>query len=83
MKTTVISGLGQLIYDAIVDAKKKKEVFDNAEKTFYDKNSTIDIQKAINLKETKEQFEKATMRLYDVLTAERILKELENKGIEI
>lgn len=83
MKTTVISGLGQLIYDAIVDVKKKKEVFDNAEKTFYDKNSTIDVQKAINLKETKEQFEKATMRLYDVLTAERILKELENKGIEI
>ena len=57
MKTTVISGLGQLIYDAIVDVKKKKEVFDNAEKTFYDKNSTIDVQKAINLKETKEQFE--------------------------
>ena len=83
MKTTVISGLGQLIYDAIVDVKKKKEVFDNAEKTFYDKNSTIDVQKAINLKETKEQFEKATMRLYDVLTAERTLKELENKGIEI
>ena len=83
MKTTVISGLGQLIYDAIVDVKKKKEAFADAEKLFYDKNSTIDVQKAINLKETKEQFEKASLRLYDVLTTERIIKELENKGIEV
>lgn len=82
MKPTVISGLGQLIYDAIVDVKKKK-AFDNVEKTFYDKNSTIDVQKAINLKKAKEQFEKAFLRLYDVLTAERIIKELENKGIEV
>lgn len=83
MKITVELGLGQLICDAIVDVKKKKEAFDDAEKLFYDKNSTIDVQKAINLKETKEQFEKASLRLYDVLTTERIIKELENKGIEI
>lgn len=83
MKATVISGLGQLICDAIVDVKKKKEVFDNAEKEFYNKNSTIDVKKAINLKNSKEQFEKATFRLYDVLTTERIIKELENKGVEI
>lgn len=83
MKTTVESGLGQLIYDAIIDVKNKKDIFDAAEKEFYNKNSTIDIQKAINLKEAKEQFEKASLRMYDVLTAERILKELENKGIEI
>ena len=83
MKTTVESGLGHLIYDAIVDVKKKKEAFNDAEKTFYDKNSTIDVQKAINLKNSKEQFEKASFRLYDVLTTERIIKELENKGIEI
>ena len=83
MKITVHSGLDHLIYDAIVDVKKKKEAFDDAEKLFYDKNSTIDVQKAINLKKSKEQFEKATLRLYDVLTAERIIKELENKGIEI
>ena len=83
MKITVESGLGQLIYDAIVDVKKKKEAFNDAEKTFYDQNSTIDVQKAINLKNSKEQFEKATLRLYDVLTTERIIKELENKGIEI
>lgn len=78
-----MSGLGQMIYDAIVDVKNKKEAFDDAEKTFYDKNSTIDVQKAINLKEAKEQFEKATLRLYDVLTTERTIKELENKGIEV
>ena len=83
MKATAVNGLGQLICDAIVDVKKKKEVFDNAEKLFYDKNSTIDVQKAINLKKSKEQFEKATLRLYDALTAERIIKELKNKGIEI
>ena len=40
MKPTVINGLGQLICDAIVDVKKK-----HAEKLFYDKNSTIDVQK--------------------------------------
>lgn len=78
-----MSGLGQLIYDAIVDVKKKKEAFDDAEKLFYDKNSTIDVQKAINLKNSKEQFGKASLRLYDVLTTEKIIKELENKGIEI
>lgn len=83
IKETAVNGLGQLIYDAIVDVKKKKEEFDYAEKLFYDKNSTIDVQKAINLKKSKEQFEKATLRLYDVLTTERITKELENKGIEI
>lgn len=83
MKTTAESGLSYLIYDAIVDVKKKKEAFDDAKKLFYDKSSTIDVQKAINMKNSKEQFEKASLRLYDVLTAERILKELENKGIEI
>lgn len=83
MKATIINGLGQLIFDAIVDVKLKKEAFNNAEKTFYDKNSAIDVQKAINLKEAKEQFEKASLRLYDVLTTERIIKELENKGIEV
>ena len=83
MKITAESGLGQLIYDAIVDVKKKKEAYDDAEKLFYDKNSAIDVQKAINLKNSKEQFEKATLRLHDVLTTERIIKELGNKGIEI
>lgn len=78
MKISVVNGLSHLIYDDIVDVKKKKEAFDDAEKLFYDKNSTIDVQKAINLKHTKEQFEKAILRLYDVLTAERIIKEIEN-----
>lgn len=34
MKATAVNGLGQLIYDAIVDVKKKKEAFDDAEKLF-------------------------------------------------
>ena len=58
MKATAVNGLGQLICDAIVDVKKKKEAFDNAEKLFYDKNSTIDVQKAINLKNQKSNLKK-------------------------
>lgn len=83
MKTTIYSGLDHLIYDAIVNVKEAKVAFEEVEKEFYNKDSPIDIQKAINLKSSKEQFEKASMRLYDVLTAERILKELEKKGIEL
>lgn len=83
MKITILSGLDHLIYDAINAVKEAKYSFDNAEKEFYNKDNPIDIQKAINLKSTKEKFEKASMRLYDVLTAKRILKELDDKGIEI
>ena len=58
MKAIAVNGLGQLIYDAIVDVKKKKKAFDNTEKLFYDKNSTIDVQKAINLKNQKSNLKK-------------------------
>lgn len=35
------------------------------------------------VQETKEAYEKALQRLADLMTVERIVKEFENKGIEV
>lgn len=83
MKITAHSALEHLLYDAIVQTNKEKRDFADAQRNFYNSDKSHITEKATHLKDAKERFEAASIRLYELLTAQKMIKELEKKGIEV
>lgn len=79
MKITAHSALEHFLYDAIVQTNKEKRDFADAERNFYNSDKSHITEKATHLKYAKERFEAASIRLYELLTAQKVIKELEKR----
>lgn len=78
MKPTVHACLESMLYEAIMQFNKSKELYEKAaEDFFYNNGSPDDFRKA------KKDQDAAMQRLLDLETTRRIIKEMENKGIEL
>lgn len=78
MKPTVHSCLENMLYEAIVQFNKSKDLYEkSAENFFYNNGSPDDFRKA------KKDQDAAMQRLIDLETTKRILKGMEDKGIEL
>lgn len=83
MKITAHLELEHLLYDAIVQTNEAKRDLNDAERKFFNSDKSHITENAIQFKDAKERLETASMRLYELLTAQKVIKELEEKGIEI
>ncbi len=78
MKPTVHACLENMLYEATVKFNKSKDFYEKAEEDFFcDNGSPDDFRKA------KKEQDTAMQRLIDLETTKRILKEMEDKGIEL
>ena len=83
MKTTVIDALDNLLYNSIVETKESIHSFIENKQQFYNKDVPVSIKLAINLKNSKNKFDKAVLELYNVLATKRTIEKLKNEGVEV
>ena len=78
MKPTVHACLENLLYEAIVQFNKSKDLYEKAAEDFFCNNGCPD-----DFRKAKKDQDAAMQRLIDLETTRRILKEMEDKGIEL
>lgn len=78
MKPTVHACLDSMLCEATVQFHRSKERYERAEKKFFNSYGNPD-----DFREAKKDQDAAMQRLIDLLTTKRILKEMEDKGIEL
>lgn len=78
MKPTVHACLENLLYEATVQFNKSKDLYEKAAEDFFCNNGCPD-----DFREAKKDQDAAMQRLIDLETTRRIIKEMEDKGIEL
>lgn len=78
MKHTVHACLENLLYEATVQFNKSKDLYEKAAEDFFCNNGSPD-----DFRKAKKGQDAAMQRLLDLETTRRIIKEMENKGIEL
>lgn len=78
MKPTVHACLESLLYEATVQFNKSKDLYEKAAEDFFCNNGSPD-----DFRKAKKDQDAAMQRLIDLETTRRILKEMEDKGIEL
>lgn len=78
MKPTVHSCLESMLYEATMQFNKSKELYEKSAENFFCNNGNPD-----DFRKAKKDQDAAMQRLLDLETTRRIIKEMENKGIEL
>lgn len=78
MKPTVHACLESMLYEATVQFNKSKDLYGQAAEDFFCNNSNPD-----DFRKAKKDQDTAVQRLIDLETTKRILKEMEQKGVEL
>lgn len=78
MKPTVHACLGSMLYEATVQFNRSKDLYEKAAEDFFCNNGSPD-----EFRKAKKDQDAAMQRLIDLETTRRILKEMEDKGIEL
>ncbi len=78
MKPTIHACLENMLYEATVQFKKSKELYEKAGEDFFCNNGSPD-----DFRKAKKDQDDAMQRLIDLETTSRIIKEMEDKGIEL
>ena len=78
MKPTVHACLENLLYEATAQFNRSKDLYEKAAEDFFCNNGSPD-----EFRKAKEDQDAAMQRLIDLETTRRILKEMEDKGIEL
>lgn len=78
MKPTVHACLENLLYETTVQFNKSKDLYEKAAEDFFSNNGCPD-----DFRKAKKDQDAAMQRLIDLETTRRILKEMEDKGIEL
>lgn len=78
MKSTVHACLENMLYEATVQFNKSKDLYEKAAEDFFCNNGSPD-----EFRKAKKDQDAAMQRLIDLETTRRILKEMEDKGIEL
>lgn len=78
MKPTVHTCLENLLYEATKQFNKSKDFYEKAAGDFFCNNGSPD-----DFRKAKKDKDAAMQRLIDLETTRRILKEMEDKGIEL
>ena len=78
MKITVHACLESMLYEATVQFNKLKDLYEQAAEDFFCNNGSPD-----DFRKAKKDKDTAMQRLIDLETTRRILKEMEDKGIEL
>lgn len=78
MKPTVHACLENMLYEAIVQFNKSKDLYEKTAEDFFCNNGSPD-----EFRKAKKDQDAAMQRLIDLETTRRILKEMEDKGIEL
>lgn len=78
MKPTVHACLENMLYEATMQFNKSKDLYEKAAENFFCNNGSPD-----EFRKAKKDQDAAMQRLIDLETTRRILKEMEDKGIEL
>lgn len=78
MKPTVHACLESMLYEATAQFNKSKDLYEKAAEDFFCNNGSPD-----DFRKAKKDQDAAMQRLIDFETTRRILKEMEDKGIEL
>lgn len=78
MKPTVHACLESMLYEATVQFNKSKDLYEKAAENFFCNNGSPD-----DFRKVKKDHDAAIQRLIDLETTRRIIKEMEDKGIEL
>lgn len=78
MKPAVHACLENLLYEATAQFNKSKDLYEKAAEDFFCNNGSPD-----EFRKAKKDQDAAMQRLIDLETTRRILKEMEDKGIEV
>lgn len=78
MKPTVHACLENLLYEATAQFNRSKDLYEKAAEDFFCNNGSPDY-----FRKAKKDQDAAMQRLIDLETTRRILKEMEDKGIEL
>lgn len=78
MKPTVHACLESMLYEATVQFNKSKDLYEQAAENFFCNNGSPD-----DFRKAKKDQDAAMQRLIDLETTRRILKEMEDKSIEL
>lgn len=78
MKPTVHACLESMLYEATMQFNKSKGLYEQAAEDFFSNNGSPD-----DFRKAKKDQDAAMQRLVDLETASQIIKEMEQKGVEI
>lgn len=78
MKPTVHACLESMLYEATVQFNKSKDLYGQSAEDFFCNNGSLD-----DFRKAKKDQDTAVQRLIDLETTKRILKEMEQKGVEL